>query len=39
LAVITDKLNKLKENSQKQLDIKNELEAQAAKTKKKINTA
>jgi dynein heavy chain len=39
LAIITDKLNKLKENSQKQLDIKNELEAQAAKTKKKINTA
>lgn len=39
LAVITDKLNKLKENSQKQLDIKNELENQAAKTKKKINTA
>jgi dynein heavy chain len=39
LAIITEKLNKLKENSQKQLDIKNELEAQAAKTKKKINTA
>jgi dynein heavy chain len=39
LRVITDKLNKLKEDSQKQLDIKNELESQAQKTKKKITTA
>ena len=37
--MITDKLNKLKEDSQKQLDIKNELEFQAQKTKKKITTA
>jgi hypothetical protein len=39
LRIITEKLNKLKEDSQKQLDIKNELESQAQKTKKKITTA
>lgn len=39
MRVITEKLNKLKEDSQKQLDIKNELEAQALKLKKKITTA
>ena len=39
LRIITEKLNRLKEDSQKQLDIKNELESQAQKTKKKITTA
>ena len=39
LRIIKEKLAMLNENSQKQMDVKNELEMQAMRTKKKINTA